>query len=557
MRLSPRRLVVRANHRRSLLILVATACALPADRDSAGDTVEWESRVESPGGRRDPELPRALVDTRYVPPTGNTIAVRAGGNVQSALDAARPGDVILLDAGASFVGNFTLPAKTGSGWITVRSSAPDATLPPEGRRITPSFSAVLPKLVSPNSEPALRTAPRAHHYRLIGVELTVASNVTRNYGIVALGDGSDAQNSLDEVPTNIILDRVYVHGHATLNLRRCVALNSAASAVIDSYLSDCHEKGADSQAICGWNGPGPFKIANSYLEGAGENVMFGGADPSIPNLTPSDIEIRRNHFTRPPSWKGVWTVKNLFELKHAQRVLVEGNVFENHWVDAQDGFAILWVSTNQGGAAPWSVVRDVTFRRNRLRNAAAGFNLAAYAKPHPAVHASRLRIADNVLDNINAGAFTGHGRLFQLLAGLADVTIEHNTALNSDSSNAAVMMDVPPKTERLVFRDNVITRARYGVFGSGAGEGVAGLAFYAAPGFKFERNVLIGPDNGATYPADNFLPATIAAVGFVNYSGGTYRLAAGSRYKRAGSDGRDPGADVDAVDAAVKDVVIP
>jgi hypothetical protein len=544
-------------HWPSLLILTAFACALPGDRDP-GDTAMWELPDGPSAGPQDPELPRVLIDTRYVPPTGNARTVRGGENLQAALDAARAGDVILLEAGASFVGNFILPAKTGSEWIIIRSSAPDANLPAEGTRVTPSFSAVLPKIVSPNSEPALRTAPRAHHYRLIGVEVTVAPQVAQTFAIVALGDGTRAQNSLDEVPRDIILDRVYIHGHTTLNVGRCVALNSATSAVIDSYLAECHARGFDSQAICGWNGPGPFKIVNNYLEGAGENVMFGGADPAIPNLTPSDIEIRRNHFTRPVSWKGVWTVKNLFELKHAQRVLVEGNVFENHWVDAQAGFAIVWMSTNQNGAAPWSVVRDVTFRRNRLRNASGGINLVARIEPHPAVPASRFNIVGNVFDNINVGAFAGHGRPFQLLGGPANVTIEHNTALGGDGSNAAVMMDgAPPQMAHFVFRDNVTSRGQYGVFGSGAGEGVHGLTFYAAPGFKFERNVLIGPNNSTAYPANNSFPATIAAVGFVNAAAGNYRLAAGSPYKKAGSDGRDPGADIDAVDKATKGVVTP
>src|SRR5690606_28378953 len=110
---------------------------------------------------------------------------------------------------------------------------------------------------------------------------------------------------------------------------RCVALNSASTAVIDSWLSECHGKGFDSQAIAGWNGSGPYKIVNNHLAGAGENLMFGGADPSIPNGLPEDIEIRRNHFIKPPEWKGVWTVKNLIELKLGRRVLIEGNVFEN------------------------------------------------------------------------------------------------------------------------------------------------------------------------------------------------------------------------------------
>jgi hypothetical protein len=522
---------------------------MPADRGT-GDTVEWEAPI----GPTDPELPRVVLDTRYLPPSGTVRTVAAGGNLQAAIDAAQPGDILLLEAGATFTGNFTLPAKTGSEWIVIRSAAPDASLPAAETRVTPAFSAVLPKLISPNTVSTLRAMPGAHHYRLIGIEITVVSNITQNSEIVKLGDGSSAQNSLTQVPYDIILDRVYVHGHSSLNVGRCVAFNGGATAVIDSYLADCHAKGFDSQAIAGWNGPGPFKIVNNYLEGAGENIMFGGADPSIPNLTPSDIEIRRNHFTRPTSWKGVWTVKNLFELKHAQRVLVEGNVFENTWPDAQDGFAINWKSVNQDGTAPWSVTRDVTFRRNWVRNVSGGITVAARPEANPAVRASRFKIVDNVFENVNVGMFAGHGRLFQVLQGVDNVVIEHNTAF---TPNVILMFDALPQATNFTFRNNLTTRGQYGVLGSDRGEGLSALAFYADSGYKFERNVLIGPGGGAAYPADNSFPATIAAVGFVNAAAGNYRLGAGSRYKKAGSDGRDPGADIDAVDAATRDVVMP
>ena len=46
-----------------------------------------------------PELPRTSIDTTYVPPTGRTITVPAGGDFQAALHAAQPGDVITLAAG--------------------------------------------------------------------------------------------------------------------------------------------------------------------------------------------------------------------------------------------------------------------------------------------------------------------------------------------------------------------------------------------------------------------------------------------------------------------------
>jgi hypothetical protein len=194
--------------------------------------------------------------------------------------------------------------------------------------------------------------------------------------------GSNARTASD-LPHDIIFDRCYVHGDAQKGARRGLALNANSVAIIDSYLSDFKEDGADSQAIAGWNGPGPFLIVNNYLEAAGENVLFGGADPPTRDLVPSDIEIRRNHFSKSlwwrighPTYAGTpWTVKNLLELKNARRVLVEGNVFDQNWGHGQTGFAILFTVRNQHGTAPWSAAEDVTFRRNIVRHTGSGVNI--------------------------------------------------------------------------------------------------------------------------------------------------------------------------------------
>src|SRR5262245_55341084 len=269
----------------------------------------------------EPELPSVFLDTTYPQQTGQTIAVPATGDFQAAINQALPGDVITLQAGATYTGNFTLPAKTGNQWIIIRTSAPDSSLPPPGTRLTPTFANKLPKLVTPNSQPALEALDGAHHFRLVGLEITQAKTAPLTYNLVALGN---SQTSLAQVPHDLVLDRLYIHGNLSIDLRRGIMLNSASTAIVDSYISDCHVVGADSQAIGGWNGPGPFKIVNNYLEGAGENVLFGGADPAIRDLVPSDIEFRRNLVRKPPSWKEgdpsfegkAWTVKNLFELKN-------------------------------------------------------------------------------------------------------------------------------------------------------------------------------------------------------------------------------------------------
>src|SRR5262245_39795421 len=97
-----------------------------------------------------------LCSTRSV--EAATIYVAAGGDLQAALNTARPGDTVVLEANAEFVGNFVLPVKSGDAWITIRSSSPDSALPPAGYRITPADAALLARLRSPGSEPALRTA---------------------------------------------------------------------------------------------------------------------------------------------------------------------------------------------------------------------------------------------------------------------------------------------------------------------------------------------------------------------------------------------------------------
>jgi len=112
---------------------------------------------------------------------------------------------------------------------------------------------------------------------------------------------------------------------------------------------------------------------------------------------PSDIEIRHNHFVKPLSWKAddptyagtAWTVKNLFELKNAQRVLVDGNVFEYNWPAAQNGFAILFTVRNQDGHAPWSTVADVVFSNNIVRHARPAST--SWAGRHPSERADAAR----------------------------------------------------------------------------------------------------------------------------------------------------------------------
>ena len=229
------------------------------------------------------------------------IYVPAGADLQAVLTAAQAGDTILLEPGASYIGNFKLPAHPGDGYVTVRTAPTGDLLPPPGTRITPDYSRYLAHLTSANSLPVIRTLSGAAYWRLQLLELGPAAVASAT--ILDLGDGSSAQNLPSEVPHHLIVDRVYVHGSMLNGQKRGIGLNSGDTTIRESYVSDVKTVGSDSQAIAGWNGPGPYTIENNYLEASTEVVLFGGDDPKIPNLVASNITLRRNTVTRPVSWR--------------------------------------------------------------------------------------------------------------------------------------------------------------------------------------------------------------------------------------------------------------
>jgi hypothetical protein len=479
------------------------------------------------------------VDTTYPGLTGSTHRVAAGENLQAVLDQAQPGDTIELEAGAIFTGPFVLPRKPlppdgKPRWILIRSAAPAGALPPEGTRVDPSHAEFMATLEATKS-PILSAAPGAHHYRLEGIRIRPAGSggsvitklaqgarrastgadpfppgttrVPFLYNLVSLGTGMDR---LDDLPQHIIFDRCYVHGDPVVGARRGFALNSRDAAIINSYLSDFKEVGADAQAILGWSGPGPYRIANNTLEAAGENILFGGVATHIEGMIPADIEIVGNHFRKPLSWKHddpsfegtVWTVKNLFELKSAERVLIEGNLLEYNWPQAQNGFAVLFTVRNARGDTPWATIRDVTFRNNVVREVASGINILGLdTNGHPSRRAERIVIDNNAF--LSVGGTWGRGILFQLLKSTDGIVISNNTA---NQTGNIILAAGDASHESFRFVNNVMPHNRYGIIGSGVGSGRPTLQ-RDFPDAEVTGNVLIG-GKANLYPRGNEFPAT-------------------------------------------------
>ena len=476
-----------------------------------------------------------------------TIRVGPKDSLQAALDAAQYGDVIVLQAGVAYTGNFVLPKKTGTGEIVIQSSRANEL--PVGQRVRPKQQKDLfAKLQTTNQEAVVKTAPGAHHYRFIGIEFSTTDDKVMVYDLVRLGETRHQQKTLDSVPHNINIDRCYIHGLAAQDVQRGISLNSKDTTISNSHISDIHGVGYDSQAIGGWNGPGPFKITNNHLEAAGENIMFGGADPANPQLLPANITITGNYLFKPRSWNvgdpnyagKHWTVKNLLELKNAKTVVIDGNYFENNWTDGQAGIPILFTVRNQEGSAPWSVVHDVIFKNNIVKGAdGGGLNFLGNDNEKPSAQASKAVVENNLFVDIRG--------IFLTMNGFHNVSIVHNTHIQTGN----IMILYGKVANGFEYSDNLTIRGPkgYGVFGDGTGEGTVGLRKFTPDGI-FKNNVLAGADS-SIYPKDNFYPS-VEKVGFTNFAQGDYRLNATSPFRKSASDGTAVGCDWDKLNFKAK-----
>jgi hypothetical protein len=561
------------------------------------------------------ELPRVTVPSAMsdTPAPGAVINVNAGGNLQSALNNAQCGDVIELQAGATFSGQFIVPAKNCdiNHWIFIRTSSPDSALPAEGQRATPCYAGIAslqgrpqyscanPKNVmakvqiQTRGDGPFQLASGANYYRFIGLE------VTRPAGTPGSAQLISAQGTAD----HLVFDRSWLHGAAQDETQDGVSLNGMTNvAVVDSYFSDFHcisTTGActDAHAISGGvsnTQDGPFMIQDNFLEASGEGIMFGGGAAT---LTPTDIEILNNHFWKPWQWMpgntpfvggangNPFIVKNHLELKNAVRVLVEANLMENVWGGfSQSGYGILLTPKNQhtqsgSNVCPLCQVTDVTIRYVHVSHAGGGLQMATAVSGNgkdgaPALAGTRWSIHDVVLDDLSI-KYVGGGGVFLIMNvwpknPLNTITINHVTAFPDPTSHVMDLGNLYYTTAPMygfVFTNNLVVTGQLPVWSTGGGSG--NCAFIDVPvtsiakcfaTYTFANNALITTPPAfppSSWPANNKFPQTIDDVGFVNYNngnGGNYDLQSNSLYKNKGTDGKDLGADIVGLNAALANV---
>ncbi len=254
--------------------------------------------------------------------------------------------------------------------------------------------------INSNDPACTSTTIAPDHWLFEDMEARLQVGYTTAQDIVQM-TGSGSESATSKFPQHIHFRKDWFHGDwSTLvagrnRVNNAFAISGGYISILDSQCSQLEYPGNDHH--CGEaEGSGPYKFNHNWFEGGASGCVaaggFEGAGPSIFGMVPfSDVEFRRNRCTWPYAWLGQLTVpagnttysgqslgkKNIVEQKALQRVVFDGNIFEN--TDTSGG--------QQGPLGDWNVrnssvgfgtyyqatITDLTFSNNILRNSCQGF----------------------------------------------------------------------------------------------------------------------------------------------------------------------------------------
>jgi putative Ig domain-containing protein len=540
-------------------------------------------------------LPLSCINSSLAntPSPGTVVPLAAGGDLQAAYNALQCGQTLALAHGATWEGPYQFTPKNcdDQHWITIMS---DGSLTAPENRIDPTY---LPQLA-------------AISLKQFHPPTNVSGDHLRFIGIAWLKEPGKALVDMVAVSgaVKVVFDRNYAHGNPGEETRRFLTLNGGNYiAVVESVVDEMHclSPGSctDAQAISGGGHgstpEGTFKIVNNSLSAATENILFGGGPATV---TPCDIEIRSNYLYKPLTWNPSdptyagtkYDVKNLFEMKNACRVLLEGNVLANTWAGfSQRGWAFVIGPKNQddGGVSvcPLCFIDNVVVRYNWITTAAGIFaiDVGMTKSGGWAASAGHYSVHDDLADNLQYPACYGCGRnLSEFSSGysttnpppptdvLNNIALNHLTIVTAPAwpsgikdETAMIEMGGPPagnptstpQMSDITYENSISSAGMSGFYSTGGGSEncVVGEKTLAdiipacwTDGSMFSGNVIVAYGGKSTWPEGNLFAPNWAGVGFVNYNngnGGNYTLSDASPFKGKALDGSDPGANIDLV----------
>jgi hypothetical protein len=460
---------------RATLLAIAAAIALPATPAAQAPAQTPQQVIRQMG-----DLLRQL-EGMIAPPPPQAPVVDTADKLTAALKAGGP---ILLAPG-TYTGNFVVTRPT--------------TLTGAGQAST---------IIVPKDQLQPPLAGYAGADDVLVQDLTVRNGAPDRDTV--LWGTLDARTEAEQ-PHRVTMRRVSVL--AVNGGHRGIGLHGTDLTLDTVTVTGFWEKGRDSQAVMVCNGPGPYTIVNSVLEASGENFLACGADPGIPGVVPRDITFKNNTVRKPATYRGLGTVKNLLELKSAERVLIEGNAFDGNWRDGQSGNAIVLTVRNQGGKCPQCIVNDVVLRGNTVTGNLDGYavNILGYDDQAGAVSQQTRKIT------IDHNLFADSPGGVQVIGGVSEALVVTNNTFAGTRGKFLQWDKVAARGKvmtPLTFARNVVRAGAYGVMGDGStGPGTPSLLAYATLA-DWSGNVI---EHDATrivpYPPSTGAPNTLLPAG--------------------------------------------
>jgi hypothetical protein len=240
--------------------------------------------------------------------------------------------------------------------------------------------------------------------------------------------------------------------------------------------------------------------------------------------------------------------KGYFEIKHCDTCSFDGDIFQG-WPSY-----IALNAVNQKGDSPWTTIKNFSFRNNWVKNFSDAFRIAlgnptGSATWHITAEGTNIAIENNLFTQTN-NLPDDYGMTKIGIWGFGNgVSIRHNTFVNNTGKGGPMLSSNGP-ISNLKFQDNIAFNNLYGMN--------CGLGSFSAcyPNWTEGKNVIVnnsGDVNSAVqviYP-NSFVSSDMTGVGFADAANGNYRLSSASLYKGKATDGKDPGADIDQLLAAI------
>lgn len=234
-----------------------------------------------------------------------------GANLQVAINDALAGDIIELEAGFTYVGEFKLrqfacAAQDDTCYVTIRTGRTStgtviaaSTYPAANVRSASTQVSLAIVVANINNVPAFRTvkpaetgngcaaAPCVSQYWKLH-RLDIKSHAYGGNALVVLGSNdvastmpaSDSQNTAAEEPHHFIIDQCILRGDPVLGQERAVQIAARNVTLSNNHIAPFMAM-SDKAAVWTDNSTGDITLINNYIVGTGENFLAGGDTPRM------------------------------------------------------------------------------------------------------------------------------------------------------------------------------------------------------------------------------------------------------------------------------------